>query len=144
MRPAWNWVWVVGIVAAVSTAQAQTWGGMLNRLGDSMGQNVENHLNDASGKAVDKAFDKTQDCVSGDPKCTQGTAQQGGSAQPAAASTSAKCVATDVNCLKDAKAHGQTVEIVTEDELDTIRCSSTDATCLQHAKQLGKKVEITD
>ena len=144
MRPTWMWVLAFGVVAVVSTARAQSWGGMLNRLGDSMGQNVENHLNDASNKAVGAAFDKTQDCVTGDPKCSQGTAQQGGSAQPAAASTSAKCVATDVNCLKDAKAHGQTVEIVTEDELDTIRCSSTDATCLQHAKQLGKKVEITD
>ena len=46
--------------------------------------------------------------------------------------------------MKDAKAHGQTVEAVNEEDLDTLRCSSTDASCLQRAKKLGKKVEITD
>ena len=142
MRQAWYWLSTFAIVASVSTAQAQSWSGMLNRLGNDAAQNVEGHLNDASNKAVDKAFQKTQDCVAGDPNCTQGS--QGTNSQPAAATGSAKCVATDVACLKDAKAHGQTVEIVTEDEVDTIRCSSTDATCLQRAKQLGKKVEITD
>ena len=138
----WKWTWVFGLLAGVPAVQAQNWNGMLNRLGDHVGSTVEQRLNGASDKAVNKAFDKTDDsvdCAAGDPKCVKNSG-----VQPAAGSGSAKCLATDVDCLKQAKAHGQTVEIVNEDELDTLRCSSSDTGCLQRAKKLGKKVEITD
>jgi hypothetical protein len=46
--------------------------------------------------------------------------------------------------MQNAKARGQTVEVVDEDQLDTLRCSSQDTSCLQRAKRLGKKVDITD
>ena len=36
------------------------------------------------------------------------------------------------------------VEIVDEEELDTIRCALTDTECLNRAKAAGKKVEVTD
>ena len=91
---------------------------------------------------TDKAFNKTDNainCAAGDDACKKAAA----AAQPAPAG-SVKCVATDVLCLQNAKAHGQTVEVVNEEDLDTLRCSSTDASCLQRAKKLGKKVEITD
>src|SRR5215470_5891217 len=142
MKQPWQWIWVFGMLAVAPTAQAQNWSGVLNRLGDHAAQTVEQRLNATSDKAVNKAFDKgdtTVDCAAGDPNCAKGTG-----AQPAAPSGSAKCVATDVSCLKQAKANGQTVEIVNEEDLDTLRCSSTDAGCLQRAKKLGKKVEITD
>jgi hypothetical protein len=133
MRQRWIWISAFGLVVSVSAVQAQNWNSVLNHVGKT----VEDRVNGESDKAVNKAFDKTDDtvnCVAGDPSC----------AKPAAAAGSAKCIATDTDCLKQAKAHGQTVEIVDEDEVDTLRCSSSDASCLQRAKKLGKKVEITD
>lgn len=148
MKQLWKWLWALGLLASVPAAHAQSWGAVLKDMGNHLGQTVEGRVNETSDKAVNKAFDKTDgtvDCAAGDSKCAQNAGQQGsGAAAAGAAATSAKCVATDVSCLKDAKAHGQTVEIVTEDELDTVRCSSQDASCLQRAKKLGKKVEITD
>jgi hypothetical protein len=150
MRQEWKWIWAFGLVASAATAQAQGWNHMIDRLSDRVGKNVEQHLNGASDKAVDGTFnaaDQAVNCTAGDPNCAKATGQQGqgaGSAVHAGVGGSAKCLATDVSCLKQAKAHGQTVEIVTEDELDTLQCSSRDANCLKRAKQLGKKVEITD
>jgi hypothetical protein len=141
MRQPWIWAVAFGLLAAAPAAHGQNWNGVLNRLSDHVGQTVEGRLNDASDKAVNKAFDKTGegvDCAAGDPNCGKGPASA------PVASGSAKCVATDVDCLKQAKAHGQTVEIVNEEDLDTLRCSSTDTGCLQRAKKLGKKVDITD
>jgi len=141
MKQAWRWMWAAVLVAAVAVVHAQSWNGMLKGLGDHVSQTVEQRVNDSTDKAVNGAFDKANgsvDCAAGDPKC----AANAGSTP--AASGSAKCVATDVDCLKQAKANGQTVEIVNEEDLDTIRCSSSDSSCLQRAKKLGKKVEITD
>jgi hypothetical protein len=141
----WKWIWMFGLLAGVPAAQGQNWGGVLDRLSDHVGQTVEGRLQGTSDKAVNQAFDKTDgtvDCAAGDAKCAAQAASK--QSQAAAAPASAKCVATDVSCLKQAKANGQTVEIVNEEELDTLRCSSQDASCLQRAKKLGKKVEITD
>jgi hypothetical protein len=148
MKQAWKWLWLVGLLAAVPAARAQSFGSVLKDLGNHMGQTVEGRLNETTDNAVNKAFDKTDgtvNCAAGDPKCAQSTGQQGsGTTASGATATTAKCVATDVSCLQDAKAHGQTVEIVDEDQIDTMRCSSQDPSCLQRAKKLGKKVEITD
>jgi hypothetical protein len=46
--------------------------------------------------------------------------------------------------MKQAKAQHKKVEIVEEDQLDTLRCSTTDTDCLARAKTKGKKVEIID
>jgi len=59
----WKWTWVFGLLAGVPAVQAQNWNGMLNRLGDHVGSTVEQRLNGASDKAVNKAFDKTDDSV---------------------------------------------------------------------------------
>lgn len=139
MRQSWIVISAFGLLAAAPAVQAQRWNDMVKGLSNHVGQTVEGRLNDTSDKVVNKAFDKTDDtadCVAGDPQCAKGSAN--------AASGSAKCAATDVDCLKQAKAHGQTVEIVNEEDLDTLRCSSQDTSCLQRAKKLGKKVEITD
>ena len=53
-------------------------------------------------------------------------------------------MATDTDCLKRAKQARKKVEIVDEEELDTIRCAMTDTECLNRAKDAGKKVEVTD
>ena len=146
MKRSYGWAIGLGLLLSASSAQAQNWGGMLDRLSDRVGQNVENRVGGASDKAVDKAFDKTEeqmDCATGDPNCVP-PAKQDAAGKPTALPSSAKCVATDVGCLKTAKAQGQTVEIVEEAELDVIRCASTDTKCLKRAKQLGKPVEITD
>ena len=118
-------LWAFGLVGPVRAVHAQGWNHMLDRLSDHVGKNVEQRLDGTSDKAVDHTFngaDQAVDCAAGDPKCAKaaGGQGQGAGVQPAAAGGSAKCLATDVGCLKQAKAHGQTVEIVTEDELDTL------------------------
>jgi len=143
MSHQWKFIGVFGLLVWVTPTQAQNWGSVLDQLSGHAAQTVEGRLQDSTDKVVNKAFDKTDgtvNCVAGDPQCAQGATKQGQAAAPG----SAKCVATDVACLKQAKANGQTVEIVNEEELDTMRCSSQDASCLQRAKTLGKKVEITD
>ena len=140
MRQPWILIAAFGLLAGAPATQGQSLNSMLKGLGNQVGQTVEGRLSDTSDKAVNKAFDKTNDtvnCVAGDPGCAKGSATP-------STSGSVKCVATDVDCLKQAKANGQTVEIVDEGDLDTLRCSSQDAACLQRAKKLGKKVEITD
>jgi hypothetical protein len=140
MRQPWILMAAFSLLAAAPAAQGQSLNSMLKDLGNHVGQTVEGRLNDTSDKAVNKAFDETNDtvgCVAGDPGCAKGSATP-------STSGSVKCVATDVDCLKQAKANGQTVEIVDEGDLDTLRCSSQDGACLQRAKKLGKKVELTD
>lgn len=51
---------------------------------------------------------------------------------------------TDTDCLKRTKQASKKVEIVDEQELDTIRCAMTEIECLNRAKSAGKKVEVTD
>jgi hypothetical protein len=134
-----GWLMVSAMVVAVPAAYGQGFGGMLDRLGNSMEKKVTDRVDQDANKAADSALDKTEDAV--------GSAAQGANdaakPQPAAANV-AKCLATDTACLSKAKANGQMVEIVSEEELDTLRCSSTDTACLQRAKQLHKKVELTD
>lgn len=96
-------------------------------------------VSDTSEKAVGKVFDRmngTVDCVAGDAECVQ-HANQGGPAI-------ARCVATDIGCLKEAQARGATVSIVEEEQLDTVRCSSSDTRCLKRALKLSKKVQLID
>ena len=146
MKRSYRWTIALGMLAWAPGAQAQNWDGMLDRLTDRVGQNVEDRVGGVSDKAVNKAFDKTEeqmDCATGDPNCVP-PAKQDAAGTRAAPASSAKCVATDVGCLKTAKAQGLTVEIVEEEELDVMRCASTDTKCLKRAKQLGKPVEITD
>jgi len=132
------WIWALLLALAVPVVPVQA--GMLDGLGQSITGHITNRMGTSSNNAVDKAFDKTDNavnCAAGDESCKRAKAQDAGSG-------SVKCLATDVGCLQNAKAHGQTVQVVNEDELDTLRCSSTDSACLQRAKKLGKKVEITD
>jgi hypothetical protein len=141
IKSIWKWTWALAFVVLIPPARA----GMLDGLGQKVTGHIADRLGNSSNNAVDKAFDKTDDginCAAGDTSCK---AKAAAAAQPSAAPQgSVKCVATDVLCLQNAKAHGQTVEVVNEEDLDTLRCSSTDASCLQRAKKLGKKVEITD
>ena len=129
MKHSWKWIWAVGFLTASTTAHAQNWGGLLDRVGEHLAKTIEDRMDKSSDKLAGKAFDGVDTAVDTPP--------DGGTA-------AAKCVATDVACLKDAQAHAKRVEIVSEEELDTLRCSATDANCLQRAKTLGKKVEITD
>ena len=144
IKPVWKWTWTLAFVVLISPVHA----GMLDGLGQKVTGHIADRLGNSSNNAVDKAFDKTDNtvnCAAGDSSCKAKAAAA--AAQPSAAAApqgSVKCVATDVSCLQNAKAHGQTVEVVNEEDLDTLRCSSTDAGCLQRAKKLGKKVEITD
>jgi hypothetical protein len=136
IAPAWKWTWPLAFVALISPARA----GMLDGLGQKITGHITDRMGSSSNNVVDKAFDKADDgvnCAAGDSACKAkaAAAQQG---------NSVKCVATDVACLQTAKAHGQTVQIVNEEDLDTLRCSSSDTSCLQRAKKLGKKVEISD
>jgi len=127
------------VMLAAVAAYGQDFGGMLDRLGDSMQKKTEDRVQQGANKAVDSVFDSTEETVK---SAGQGSTE---AAKPApAAKNVAKCLATDTSCLKQAKANGQMVEIVTEEELDTMRCSTDDVGCLQRAKQLGKKVELTD
>ena len=138
MKRAWKWTWALAVAALASPVHA----GMLDGLGQKVTGHIADRLGNSSNNAVDKAFDKTDDtvnCDAGDSSCKARAA-----AAVPAPQGSVKCVATDVTCLQNAKAHGQTVVLVNEEDLDTLRCSSTDASCLQRAKKLGKKVEITD
>jgi hypothetical protein len=138
IKSALKWMWPLAFVALVSPARA----GMLDGLGQKITGHVADRMGNSSNNVVDKAFDKTDDtvnCAAGDSSCKAKAA-----AQASDGAGSVKCVATDVLCLQNAKAHGQTVEVVNEEDLDTLRCSSTDTSCLQRAKKLGKKVEITD
>jgi hypothetical protein len=138
MKRSWKWTWALAFAALTSPVHA----GMLDGLGQKVTGHIADRLGNSSNNAVDKAFDKTDDtvnCAAGDSACKAKAA-----AAAPAPQGSVKCVATDVPCLQNAKAHGQTVVLVNEEDLDTLRCSSTDASCLQRAKKLGKKVEITD
>jgi hypothetical protein len=138
IKSALKWMWPLAFVALVSPSRA----GMLDGLGQKITGHVADRMGNSSNNVVDKAFDKTDDtvnCAAGDSSCKAKAA-----AQASGGAGSVKCVATDVLCLQNAKAHGQTVEVVNEEDLDTLRCSSTDTSCLQRAKKLGKKVEITD
>src|SRR5262245_14183915 len=138
MKRAWKWTWALAFAALASPVHA----GMLDGLGQKVTGHIADRLGNSSNNAVDKAFDKTDDtvnCAAGDSSCKAGAA-----AAAPAPQGSVKCVATDVSCLQNAKAHGQTVEVVNEEDLDTLRCSSTDAGCLQRAKTLGRTVEFTD
>jgi hypothetical protein len=138
-KSAWKWTWPLAFVALISPARA----GMLDGLGQKITGHIADRMGSSSNNVVDKAFDKTDDsvnCAAGDSSCKAKAA----AAQPSGGAGSVKCVATDVLCLQNAKAHGQTVEVVNEEDLDTLRCASTDTSCLQRAKKLGKKVEITD
>jgi hypothetical protein len=138
MNRSWKWTWALAFAALASPLHA----GMLDGLGQKVTGHIADRLGNSSNNAVDKAFDKTDDtvnCAADDSSCKVRAA-----AAAPAPQGSVKCVATDVTCLQNAKAHGQTVVLVNEEDLDTLRCSSTDASCLQRAKKLGKKVEITD
>ena len=144
-----RWLWAVVLIAGASSVQAQGFGGMLDRLGAHVAQTVEDRAAGTTDKAVNGAFNKTDDtvdCVAGDPNCAPSANQvkAGAADAPAALPATAKCLATDTACLKEAKANGQTVQIVTEDEVDTFHCASSDTKCLQRAQKLGKKVAITD
>ena len=141
MKALWIWTGTLILAALVPPVQA----GMLDGLGAKVTGHISDRLGGSADKAVDKAFDKTDDavnCVAGDPTCSR-TKAAAAAAQPEAPGT-VKCVATDVGCLQSAKAHGLSVQVVNEEDLDTLRCSSTDSACLQRAKKLGKRVEITD
>ena len=141
MNIPWKWAGAGALVLAVLISPAHA--GMLDGLGQKIQGHIADRLGGSADNATDKAFNKTDNainCAAGDDACKKAAAA---AAQPAPPG-SVKCVATDVLCLQNAKAHGQTVEVVNEEDLDTLRCSSTDASCLQRAKKLGKKVEITD
>src|SRR5262245_66348006 len=138
MKRAWKWTWALAFAALASPVHA----GMLDGLGQKVTGHIADRLGNSSNNAVDNAFDKTDDtvnCAAGDSSCKAKAA-----AADAAPHGSVKCVASDVTCLQNSTAHGRTVVLVNEEDLDTLRCSSTDASCLQRAKKLGKKVEITD
>lgn len=139
MRHWWKGIWVLAVLTSGAEVQAQGWGGLLDRVGDHFSKTIEDRLSETSGKAVGKVFDRmddTVDCVAGDAKCRR-RAEEGQLA-------TARCVATDIGCLKEAQARGAAVAIVEEEQLDTVRCSSSDTRCLKRASKLGKKVEITD
>jgi hypothetical protein len=146
MKSLWAWTCMVAILAPVPAAHA----GMFDGLGESIGKGVANRLQKSTDNAVDKTLnnaDNAVNCAAGDDACKKKAAAAAAAAPApaaAAAPAAAKCVATDVGCLREAKARGQTVDIVEESELDTLRCSSRDTACLGRARKLGKKVEITD
>ncbi len=139
IRQLQTWLFAAAMLAGASTAQAQDFGGFFERLGDSMQKKTEDRVQQSAEDAVDSVFDTTEDKVKSPG---EGTGQAGGPKAPA--SNVARCLATDTACLKQAKARGQVVEILSEEEVDTLKCSTEDAKCLQRAKQLGKKVELID
>lgn len=128
----------LALIVMASQASAGPFDGVLKGMEDT----VNRRSQEAGQKAVDKTFDKAESCAAGDEDCIK--RKEASQPAPAAASSVARCVATDVDCLQTAKKNGQTVEIVDESEVDTIRCAIGDTACMQRAKQLGKKVELAD
>lgn len=134
-----GWILASAILVAASGAQGQGFGGMLDRLGDRMQKKTEERVQQNADKAVDSVFDTTE-----------GTVKSAGEGAGAAAKPEptvekvAKCQATDKTCLSKAKASGQKVEILSDEDVDVLRCSPQDRECLQRAQQLGKKVELID
>lgn len=152
MKASYLLVVVIGLsgLATLSMPAVAGWDGLLDRVGEQFSKTIEDRLSGTSEKAVGKVFDKmdeTVDCAAGDEKCVRRAGEEGKKTvivQPGGGSATAKCVATDIGCLKEAQARGQTVEIVAEERLDTLRCSSRDTSCLERAGKLGKKVQVTN
>jgi hypothetical protein len=138
------------IFLSLQAAHAQDFNHMFDRLGNRLGAQVEKRVGESSDKAVDSVFKKTEEtvgCAVGDPNCDASSPKQAAQEAPstaAGAAASVKCVATDTKCLKDAQARKLKVEIVSEEELDSMVCSARDIGCLQRAQKLGKKVVISD
>lgn len=141
MKRLWTWAWVLPLVALASNAPPQGIGGLFDRIGDRVAKKFEDRMSGTGEKMVDKTFDRTDravDCATGDAECVRDANRDGEAV--AARSPSAKCVATDVPCLKTAKARGQTVEIVADGSISS-RASATGETydgCLAIAAMLAR------
>jgi hypothetical protein len=126
------------------TAEAGVFDNVINKMGDTVNKRTE----DLGQRAVDGAFDTADDaidCAAGDENCARRvSAEQTAAARTVKPDGPARCVATDIDCLQDAKKRGLKVEIVDESELDTIRCPISDTACMQRAKKAGKKIELID
>lgn len=130
--------------------------GSFDSILDRMEKSTVDHIGDLGEKGIDKTFDganRAVDCAVGDKECERRKQEAAAPpapapavqpAAPAAGSGTARCVETDVACLRDAKQRGLRVEIVDESQLDTIRCAIEDAACMRRAKEMGKKVELID
>jgi len=125
-----------------SAAQAGPFDNVLKRMEDT----VNKRSADMGEDAVDSVFDEANDtvrCAANDEECKKRERAQAKepTVKPA---TTARCLATDVPCLQEAKRRNQTIEIMDESEVDTFRCSMSDRDCMERAKKLGKKVELID
>lgn len=126
----------LGLASQANAGFLDKLGEMADRIGDRAEQKAEDRLGDRADDAVD--------CALTDKECRQKKKVQKPPVHTGSSSATAKCVVTDVACLKEAKSLGKQVEIVDEENLDKFRCAVTDIECLQKAKQLGKQVEIID
>ncbi len=135
---------------------------MMDRVTDRAEKKAEDKINKTADDAVDDVFESTEEaveCAVTDKECQDKEKQKSSApkkvknpqkpktaptVQTESASTSMKCVMTDVACLKEAKSLGKQVEIVDEADLNVLRCTVTDVKCLRKAQRLGKPVEIID
>jgi hypothetical protein len=140
-------IWLLTTLFFVPAADAGSFDSILDR----MQKSTVDHIGDLGEKGIDKTFDganQAVECAVGDKECLRRkqAAEAAAAPQPAAAPATgtARCVETDVACLRDAKQRGLHVEIVDESQIDTIRCTIDDAACMRRAKEMGKKVELID
>jgi hypothetical protein len=104
----------------VADVQAQGYiDGLMNRATESAKRKAQDRVNQNIDQSIDKAIRKTEDTV--------------------------KCVATDRECLRQAKEEGRQVEMVEKPATnDTMKCLITDTGCMKQAKAQRKKVEIVE
>lgn len=145
-----RWVTTIPILAVIAFAPAAKAGPFDNVL-KKMGDTVNKRTEDLGAKAVDGAFDTADDainCAAGDVDCQRrARARQTAAVATVKPAGPARCVATDVDCLQDAKRRGAKVEIVeapTPKPAGPARCVVTDVACLQDAKKRGVNVEIVE
>jgi len=117
----WSACAAVLLVLFGGTVQAQSiFDGLLDRTKKSAEQKTRDRFNQRIDQTIDKGMNKTEEAV--------------------------HCVATDQECLNQAKNQGKPVSIVNPPATpsDSAKCLMTDTDCLKQAKAQGKKVELVE
>lgn len=145
-------------ISGVSPTNAEDFmdklGHMLDRVTDKITTKAEERLNSSSDKAINAAFDNTDnsvECMLTDKECIRQKFNDTDQSVPQA-SSSLECVVTDAACLKMAQSMGKQVKIIEPPRAqilaapaaNTMKCLVTDVACLKEAQTTGKQVQIVD